>query len=55
MNFFKLLFMLGALWGIIYTISVASYNFKKHAFLSAFNAIFCIITLAVLCTLYVIK
>lgn len=53
MNIFKIFFALAALWGIIYTISVTVYNFKKHEYTSAVNSIVCEIALLVLCILYI--
>ncbi len=53
MNIFKFFFLLAALWGIIYTVSVTVYDFKQHEYISAVNTIFCEIILLVLSIAYI--
>lgn len=53
MNIFKIFFLLAALWGIIYTVSVTVYDFKQHEYISAVNTILCEIALLVLSAMYI--
>lgn len=53
MNIFKFFFLLAALWGIIYTVSVTVYDFKQHEYISAVNTILCEIVLLVLSVMYI--
>ena len=53
MNIFKIFFLLAALCGSVYTISVTVYNFRQHEYISAINTIVCEIALLVLSVLYI--
>lgn len=53
MNVLKLVFVLLFIWCSIYTVSVCVYNFRKHSFLIAVNAIILHVIATVLCVLYI--
>ena len=55
MNFYEMIFIILFIWSSIFTISMASNNFKGKYYLSAINAVILQITATILCITYLIE